>query len=514
MLRSIDPVFGSRFSVLGKAAFLCVCAGLLLVLPFQKFNFEFLAWIGFAPLFLALKNASKLKAFFLSYLTGAVFWLGTIYWLVHVTSFGMFLLALYLALYFGIFGFIVSGFLPRFSIFNFLFIPSLWVILEYVRSYLLTGFPWALLGYSQYLNLPVIQIADITGVWGVSFLVMLVNITIYSVLGSRFSVLGGIKKYLIPLVCVVFTVGYGFYKLHHTPNTTHPAPLKISVIQGNIPQELKWDRRAKDFIINKYLGLTAQANKDNPGLIIWPEAAMPVVFGEEPEYFEKVKSAVKEAATPLLLGMVRSREDMYYNSAALISKEGTFLTSYDKIHLVPFGEYIPLRKLLPFLETVVPIGEFAGGKEYTVFDVAAKAPESGARFSVLICFEDVFPELARRFVIKGAHFLVNITNDAWFQATSAPYQHLAASVFRAVENRVVLVRAANTGISAFISSKGGSISRVAKTGKDIFVDGYKTEEIPAAGGPLSFYTRYGDIFVFLCFVVVACGIVKIFFSSP
>lgn len=499
-----------------KELFFCVFSALLLIVSFLAHNSWLFAWFGFVPLFTVLRNKPRTKAFLLAYITGIIFWLGTIYWLMHVTFAGMVLLSLYLALYFGVFGFLSSNFFLRLSVFSIFFIPSLWVLLEYARSYFLTGFPWALLGYSQYLNLLVIQITDITGAWGVSFLVVMINICVYWVSGVRCQVmgdgcwvLGKINKCLIPLACLALVLGYGFYKIYLTPSTQHLIPLKISIIQGNIPQELKWDRRAKDFIVNKYLGITSMALMNKTDLIVWPEAAMPVVFGEEPGYFDKVQALIKKNQIPLLLGMVRPKGDFYYNSAALISKEGKFLAIHDKIHLVPFGEYIPLRKILPFLERVVPIGDFLGGKEYTVFNLPAKSAVKQARFGVLICFEDAFPQLSREFVKKGVSFLVNITNDAWFKQTSAAYQHVAASVFRAVENRVVLVRAANTGVSAFISSTGKIISKVSEAGKDTFVDGYKTEVIPLANTPLSFYTRHGDIFVFFCFLLVAFGLVKL-----
>ncbi len=518
MLRKVNrsTVYGRQSMV--KKLFLCGLSGVLLIFSFPTFNLEFLAWVGFLPLFIVLQNKSKIKAFLLAYFTGVIFWIGTIYWLMHVTVIGMVLLSLYLAVYFGVFGLLASFVNRPLSLANLLFIPSIWVILEYIRSHLLTGFPWALLGYSQYLNLLIIQVADITGVWGVSFLVMMVNAMIYSVIGTstslsadgehsriigyRLSVIEKIKKQIIPILCVVLTLTYGFYKIYRKLNTEQllPAgrqgvPLKISVIQGNIPQELKWDTRAKEFIIGKYFDLTTESLRDKTDLLIWPEAALPVVLEQEPEYFERVKDFVKGIGKPLLLGAVTSREDAYYNSAILVSSKVELSRRYDKIHLVPFGEYIPLRKMFTFLESLVPIGDFVAGKEYSVFTLNAQV-----RFSTLICFEDVFPELSRQFVRRGANLLVNITNDAWFKETSAPYQHLQSSVFRAVENRVPLVRSANTGVSAFIAPTGKVIAKVANAARDIFVDGYTTKEISIMDRKLSFYTRYGDVFILTCFI--------------
>jgi len=508
-----------------KDLLLCLLSGALLILSFPRFNIEFLAWFGFLPLFLTLRNKSKLKAFLLSYFTGIIFWFGTIYWLIHVTLPGMIVLVCYLALYFGLFGFIISTMNHEVSTMNLLFVPSLWVALEYIRSYLFTGFPWALLGHSQYLNLPVIQIAAVTGAWGVSFLVMLLNVALYSVLGSRFSVLARAPKtkhrtprlrhYLAPIIFLAATFTYGYYQLYRTPDTRRQTPIKISVIQGNIPQELKWDEGSRAFIMDEYFRLTHQAAQDKPDLIIWPEAALPVIIEEEPEYFTKTRSFVKNIGIPLLLGAVTTLGGSYFNSAILISGEGEQLNKYDKLRLVPFGEYIPLRKILPFLEAVVPIGDFTSGKGYTVFKELRTMDHEPINFSVLICFEDLFPQLSGQFVKKGADFLVNITNDAWFGKTSSPYQHLCASVFRAVENRVAVVRAANTGISGFIFPSGKIIATVrGKRGEEIFTGGYKTEEIFSYKNNPSFFSRFGGLSIFLLFIFVLYSIFRLFKRRP
>jgi len=520
-----------------KDYILCFISAALLILSFPKFNIWLFTWFGFVPLFFALQNKSKAKAFFLSYITGIIFWAGTIYWLIHVTLLGLILLVLYLALYFGFFGLIISRPAPcALCPAPLLFIPSLWVLLEYLRSHLFTGFPWALLGYSQYLNLPIIQIADIAGAWGVSFLVVMVNVIIKEIIGSRFKVQGSRQKInykFLFVACGLWLVacGYGVYKLYLRPvypERSRGAPcalrlVKISVIQGNIPQELKWNPGAKDFIMNKYFTLTRQAVEGKPDLIIWPEAALPVVLEEEPIFFERVEDLVRGVRTPLLLGAVTTKEGIYYNSALLVSGEGKLLNKYNKLHLVPFGEYIPLRKTFRFLETIVPIGDFTAGKDYTIFELSRypvtplprlnaqtrKRANAQTNFSALICFEDLFPQISREFVKKGANFLVNITNDAWFSKTSSPYQHLQASVFRAVENRVNLVRAANTGISGFIAPSGEIISLVRdEKGRNIFIDGYQTQEIIISKRPLSFYTRYGDVFVAACILFILYGIIS------
>lgn len=478
-----------------------IVSGILLALPFNHGKLWFLSWFGFVPLFIALGNKSKAKAFLLSFITGVVFWSVTIYWLVHVTLTGTILLILYLALYFGFFGVMFSTLNHEPSSMNFIYIPSSWVILEYLRSHLLTGFPWALLGYSQYLNLPIIQISDITGVWGVSFLVMMSNVAAYSLIIHRSSLSVKKRGFLLSALLIMFTLIYGYYKIRQTTHNKYQTEVKISVVQGNIPQELKWNPLSRSYIVNKYLDISKQAAEDTPDLIIWPEASLPAVLEEEPVFFASVKDLAIETKTPLLLGALTTRNNLYYNSALLVSTRGEILSQYDKLHLVPFGEYIPLRKTLSFMETIAPIGDVERGKDYAIFSLPAK-------FSVLICFEDLFPQISREFIKRGADFLVNITNDAWYKKTPASFQHFQASVFRAVENRVFLVRAANTGVSGFIGPSGKIISLVRdKTGQNIFIDGFDTQTVSVAKRPFSFYTRYGDVLPVVCIFFVIYGII-------
>jgi apolipoprotein N-acyltransferase len=524
MLRQVVNQFrvqSSEFRV--KDLFLCILSATLLIFSFPRLNIEFFAWFGFVPLFFALGKKSKCRAFLFSYITGIIFWAGIIYWLVHVTLVGTIILILYLALYFGFFGLIISTPNSELRTPNFLFIPSIWVLLEYVRGHLFTGFPWALLGYSQYLNLPVIQIADITGAWGVSFLVMMVNVVIWKFIqqvtgprsqaqGHRSKTLGVALAYLSFIFCFLCVLAYGYYKLYLQPESCGPQPITASVIQGNIPQELKWRAEARDYILEKYTLLTEEASKANPGLVIWPEAANPDVGTRKINAFDEIASLAKKTKIPLLFGTVMEEGGQYFNSALLIDTTGKIVSRYDKLHLVPFGEYIPMRKIFPFLETVVPIGDITPGREYTIFEIpnpngsssltmAFKRSRSANNFAVLICFEDLFPELSREFVKRGADFLVNITNDAWYKKTSAAQQHFQASVFRAVENHISVVRCANTGVSGFIGPSGKIISLVRDESKrNIFVDGYKTQEIDIIKLPISFYTLYGDVLILLLFI--------------
>lgn len=514
MLRRLKKLFqrAKALCVKGEAIGFIVSA-VLLSLSFPSFGLEYLAWCAFLPFFLALKNTTTPKAFFLSYASGIVFWLSTIYWVAHVTAAGMLILVSYLALYFALFGLCVSFALRRGGIFCLFYIPGLWVILEYARSHLFSGFPWALLAYSQYKHILLIQCADVAGAWGISFIVMLVNAALYLLFENRLAAWGKLKLVLAVFLLLSAVGVYGVKKVmaHRSPAHTPSQSIVVALIQGNIPQELKWDARSETFILNKYFRITDEAAKEKPDLLIWPEAAVPFILGEEPGYLEYLKEYMQELKLPLLLGAVTSRNGAYYNSALLMQPDGSVRYQYDKLHLVPFGEYVPLRRVFPFLNTIVPIGDFHSGREYTVFELFLEKKAAPIAFSVLICFEDLFPQLSREFVRRGAQFLVNITNDGWFQKTQAPYQHLQASVFRAVENHVYVLRAANTGITAFINPCGEVFSLVRDAGGELtFIDGFDQKAFTPGVNSGTFYTRHGDVLILICAGLVLLGTFKYF----
>lgn len=490
-----------------------IIAAVLLSLSFSSFNLGILSWCGFIPLLIALEDKSLRQSFLIACFCGVIFWAATIYWLIHVTLIGQIILILYLAIYFGLFG--VAVYLSRFfSFFNRLFfVTSSWVLLEYLRSYLFTGFPWSLIAFSQYKNLLLIQIADFSGAWGVSFLVVLMNVGFYLILRNKSQ-----KKILV--VCVTLlslSLIYGFYQLNSNSKISASAKaLKVSVVQGNIPQHLKWNRQAIDFILNNYKEVTIRAAKDKPDLVIWPEASVPGLFGQDEREFAEVFNLARVQNINLLVGAVSQVKEDYFNSALLINSSGQLVDTYNKLHLVPFGEFIPFKKTFPFLETIAPIGDITAGKKYTIFKQPAdtfaspkaelstnSAQSDGIGFGVLICFEDLFPELSRQFIKNGAKFLVNITNDAWYKEGSAPYQHFAASVFRAVENHVYLARAANTGISGIIDPNGRIIAKVSDgKGKEIFVKGCSSQKIYLLDTKPTFYNRFGDVFIIFCLLLM------------
>jgi len=499
-------------------------SSLLLTLAFPKVDWWLLAWVGLIPLLIVLDGRRPAAAFGLAYLSGVLFFGGTLYWFIHVTILGAILLVLVLAFYYGIFGWAYTRFSKRKLFVKLLVIPSVWVGLEYLRAHLFTGFGWASLGYSQYKNFFVNQIADVTGVYGVSFLVVMVNVWLKEIWQAhdhkkRFTAkefLSSEGKFVIGILisCVV----YSYYRLSVVPLGDS---IRVTVVQGNIPQSVKWEPRAWPSIMEKHLFLTRQATHERPvegrgpygtlrsDLIIWPETAFPGFRWQDPRRFESLKEFVAEQKIPLLLGLITGEGQTYYNSAMLISENGEVIEQYNKLHLVPFGEYIPFRKNFPFLEDIVPIDDFTAGGEYTVFTLGPpeKFKNRPNKFATVICFEDGVSEIARRFVQKGADFLINITNDAWFWDTKAPFMHLQSSVFRAIENRRAVIRSANTGVSCFIDSWGRISNFVQEATKKTFVSGVASGRVRLSRED-ALYTKLGDIFTYLCFGCILWGIIS------
>jgi apolipoprotein N-acyltransferase len=446
---------------------LSLLSPVLLILAFPNFNLNYLAFIGFVPLFFVIKKSPPKKAFLISFIAGFLFYAGALYWLYHVTVAGLIVLCLYLALYFGIFGVIFLLCPVRYALFV---TPLAWIFLEYIQSHLFGGFGWALMGYSQYKNLPLIQISDFSGVYGVSFLIIMINFSVYRAMKKSF------REIIISAIILTMVLSYGFLRLNEK---NKEETIKVSVIQGNIPQEEKWDPENAEYILDRYTSLTKAASEDSPDLIVWPETSFPGFIFIDRMLTDEVIGLVDEINTPLLLGANTEEGLKSFNSAVLLSPGKDFSDQYDKIHLVPFGEYVPFSDSFPILHRLVlgEFGEFTAGKEFKVFNLTDEGRKMRIDFAALICFEDIFPELAREFVKRGAQFLVVITNDAWYGRSGAPYQHAACSVFRAIENRVPVVRCANTGYSCFIDSKGRIYDAVEENKTNLFITGHKTSDI-------------------------------------
>jgi apolipoprotein N-acyltransferase len=483
---------------------LAVLSGCLLTGAFPKIGFSWLAWVGLTPLFFAIAQQSLSNAFRLGIVAGLSHYLTLMYWLVKtMQTYGqlpwylgvgaLFLLCFYLSLYVGIFAVGVRWYNWQGKV-SLLYISGLWVGLEYVRSFFLTGFPWELLGYSQYRQIEIIQIADITGVYGISFLIVAANCMIYKVI-STFRMLPHAFKdkamwgSLAFLSAMLVSCGfYGIWRIQTIDKEIAGATQRnIAIIQGNIPQDQKWDPAFQVASTQKYIHLSTDTQEGEPELVIWPETATPFYFVHHAPLTQLVLNGIRATGAAFLIGSpslsISPEGTSYFNSAFLIDGDGQIIDKYDKSHLVPYGEYVPLKKWMPFLGKMVSqVGDFQRG------DAGATLAWKNERLGVQICYEIIFPELSRASVQNGATLLVNLTNDAWYGKSSAPYQHFSMVVFRAIENRRALIRAANTGISGCIDPVGRVLSATT-----LFKEATPTCQVPILKNS-TLYSRLGDTF--------------------
>ncbi len=496
-------------------------SGVLLALAFPKVDWNILAWVAFIPLLWLTQGQTLRRAFGLGWLAGMGFYLCTLYWVVdtiglysnipHIIAVGPLLLACtILSAYTGVFAAGLSVYHhsgPHNGGWPLLvFGPMLWVALEWVRSFFFIGFPWVSLGYSQYNFLNLIQFVEYTGVYGLSALVIFGNIVLF----SAFSRPGRGRLLLVLLLIVTGLWGWGNWRRSQLAALPKAHTLNVGIAQGNIAQNQKWNPNYQEITLARYEQLTRQITEHAVDLVIWPEAAVPFFFQSDVTYRGRLLNLAQDTNTPILFGSPAFRADgtelTLFNRAYLLSPDTTLLGHYDKMTLTPFGEYIPFQgSLLFFLDKFVEgIGDFAPGTTPTVFSLPLKSQpalpsddkagdaDSFETFGVLICYEGVFPDLARRFVHNGARLLINVTNDAWFGETSAPYQHLAMAALRAVENRVPLVRSANTGISAIVNIDGQIQAQTSLLETTFIAEQLAWPKVT------SVYTQYGDWFVTLC----------------
>lgn len=488
-----------------------VISGVLLTASFPRVGLSWLAWFALVPLLAAISNLQFKQSFRLGLLTGLVHYLTLLYWLSYTMgTYGhlsvylsvpiLFLFSLYLSLYIALFSGLITRLYSK-PLRLFFLIPVLWVCIEYIRSNLFTGFPWELIAYSQYKLLHIIQVSDILGSYGVSFLLALSNAAVFAVflfLTKRRWQEKSVSFQDAAIVMLVFIfvfTGCWYYgksrikKIDETASAS--ADIRISVIQGNIEQSEKWDPVFQRSTIKKYINLSRSVKADKPDIVVWPETAAPFYFLYDTDLTKIVQDVVSETKSSFLIGspsfIRKNDKNEYYNSAYMLGPDGNVTGKYDKSHLVPFGEYVPFKKWLPFIGKIVEnVGDFSYGKKGSTISL------NGNSLGVLICYELIFPYLARAQVKNGAGLLVNMTNDAWYGTTSAPYQHFSMAVFRAVENRRTLARAANTGISGFIDPAGRIIAST-----NLFEDAAVTRNVPILTEK-TFYTRFGDLFAFAC----------------
>ena len=442
------------------------------------------------------------RAFGLGLAAGAVYFSGTLYWLVEtMTTFGGLstplavvaaaLLVAYLALFPAFFAVIQRQFFTAFGPASVLLAPATWVATEMGRTYVWDGFPWELLGYSQVTVLPVAQLASVVGVYGVSaFVAMVSAVCAYATLEVRrvrWAVTG------VMATTVLVTGLWGGARLRAHPLTSVGSPIRVGVLQGNIAQEQKWDPALGGPIMQRYIDMTRDAIGRGAQFVIWPESATPFNYEEEPARAEPIRRLAREAHLTLLIGgdqietiapvaAGKPPAARYFNAAFLLLPDGTTAAVYRKIHLVPFGEYVPLKNLLFFVGPIVQaVSDYSPGTDTILLPVA------GHLVSTAICYEVIYSSLIRAFVTRGSELLTTITNDAWYGTSSAAYQHWDQASMRAIEEGRYLARAANTGISGFVDPYGRVLQRSA-----MFQSAVMVEDLRFINAR-TIYSRIGDL---------------------
>ncbi|HJQ23142.1 MAG TPA: apolipoprotein N-acyltransferase [Blastocatellia bacterium] len=492
---------------------LAVFSGLLMIFAFPEWNWWSLGWVCTAPLVMAVARERRFwGAFILGWTTGTIFYMGTSYWVTysmhHYGDIALWLsyvillvfaaaLGAFTALFAGLFALLIK----RFGGWAILSAPVLWAASEWLRLQI-TGVGWNALGYSQAFQPSVIGMARLGGVYVVSALLVaastaLVFGVIYFERRRGFAVLTTV------IVLAIIAVLYG-ERLRAAP-TAATGSVEVAVIQPNVPVNGDWsDERFVEQMLTQHFRLSEQALQSNgekpAGVVIWPESPMNFEYDRDPLLQQRIGAFTRRNHVTLLMnswGFPKGSltRDTQYNSALVIAPSGEKIAEYDKIALVPFGEYIPARNWLPFAKDIrALVGDITPGTSFTLGDAA------GARLGTLICFEATRPDLARRLRREGASALVQISNESWFGPTSMPRQMLAEAVFRAVENNVAVIRATNSGLSAFIHPSGQTEGETPTFETATRTWQVKTvDEVPADG--LTFYTRHGDVFAVACTIL-------------
>ncbi|HKD85203.1 MAG TPA: apolipoprotein N-acyltransferase [Terriglobales bacterium] len=516
--------------------FACL-SGVLQVLIFPNFSFYLLGWIALAPLIYAilkcreqdvmmvladggqfLAPATAWQGFLLGYVSGVIWYVGSCSWIFHamhvyggigpaMSALLLVMFALYLGLYHGLFGLLLALIAARrngYSLRALVFTPFAWVAVELARTYI-TGFPWDLLGTTQIDNIALSRIATVTGVYGISFEIVLVNTAVAAAFLVPY-----VRRKLLLTAALASAIALHAGKLHH------PAAFATSdgatLVQADIPildsgaWTLDYLTRTLDSL--QALSVRPQHNKpDTPGLIVWPESPAPF-FATDLHLRYKLAEIARNTDSYVIAGSMGiehtgevNRQPVIYNSASVVAPSGAWTARYDKIHLVPFGEFVPLEKLFSFAAGLTrQIGTFGRGRSRMPLDIG------DARAGVFICYESIFPDEVRQFANNGAELLVNISNDGWYGEGGAQRQHLNMARMRAVENNRWLLRDTDNGITAVIDPYGRVVAEAPRNQRTQLQAAYSLEE------SMTFYTRHGDWFSFLCAIITVGGLVLRYFS--
>jgi apolipoprotein N-acyltransferase len=482
-----------------KYSILCVVTGLLLVCSCPKINLFFLIWIAFVPLIFVIKRVKAVLSFVLGFLSGLVFNACGLYWFIPLIQFssgsyvqafiGASIFWVYLALYWGVWSFGLERYISfqKDKSSNWLIIvfgPCFWVLLEYIKVYFLTGFPW-LIGYSQFEFTEIIQLAEFTGVYGVSFLILFCNLCFYFWLESKN------KRYLYTSLTLIFLfILFGsirMYKFRFLDEREY----NVSILQPNIDQYKKWDKGYLEEILSNLQKQAFEVGKSKTDLVLWPEAVLPGVIPEDVVLVNFAKRLPSYTRSFNIFGTLYSEDSKLFNAVVGFDANDGLIDVHRKNHLVPFGEFIPFREFLAkFFDILNIIGDIDRGKDVNVFN------RGDLFIGPIICSENFSHDMARRFVLNGAKVLTSHTNDAWFFDTAAPHQHFIMNVFRAVENRKFVLVSANSGISGIIEPSGVVLSRTNVSKEDILNGTFSQNDFK------TFYTKFGDVFAKMCIIVV------------
>lgn len=536
-----------------------VCSGILYAACFPPFNLTWFCWIALTPLVAAIwfsgaKSRHRwLRSGLLGYVAGLTFFWIVFFWLTTVTLLGWFVLQFYMAIYFAIWAWVCDLLRPRTetrqssvhrrwgqmliqarstattvqspwtkSTTNLrlaFMLAAAWTTVEWLRGWIFSGFGWNGLGIALHDTWPLIQIAELTGVGGLSFMVAFANVIVITtayrlVVEARTRVMRPHFDFTVTMAAIVGVLIFG---VHATQISQPTKALRVAAVQSNVPQNQKFDPQFTRRIFDQFHRLSEIALGSNPppDLLVWPESSMPgpVLADEESQKF--VTDLATSSETDLLLGTIDVDKRDVYNAALLVSDGGDRMQIYRKVHLVPFGEYIPGRNTVPLLARIVGDkvpGDFDKGKEYTVFTLT----DNDVHVAPLICFEDTIGELTRQFVLPnettpGANLLVDVTNDGWFKRSAGSHQHLTNAIFRCVETRRPMVRASNTGVTCFINQFGRVTEALRDDTGSTFTEGVLAGEIKVpTEHELTFYVRHGDLFAKLCAAITLLSVFVLF----
>lgn len=489
--------------------------------PYLRDDAGWLGWIALCPLIALIVPAaapaeSRPAPFQLGFVWGMVFWGGTLFWVGHVSALGMGALVVWLALFPAAWSWALGRFAARWpqpTGARHLALAACgaaaWVALEAARGWFLGGFPWNTLAVSQARNLALIQVAAWTGASGISFVVAFFNLALWltwrRLKAERFSMRSWRYEFSVALALIVACLMIGMRVLMEAARASPRADrtLNFALVQPNIPQEVKFEAMREEHQREILLRLTSAAAALKPDAVLWPETAL--VSG--PTYDARSRrwlmNAARATGAPILFGAVDAdaasdgQTPRYYNAAMLISPRGELSEAYRKLHLLPFGEYIPFEKALPFMKHLTPIPDsFAEGEKRVLFDL------QGIKIGPLICFEDTIARLPRALVLDGAEILVNLTNDAWFKESPGAAMHLRNAILRATETRRALVRGTNSGLTAVVDPLGRILARAAP-----FHEGFLTATV-AARNEVTFFVRHGDLVSPACIAVALLGLLR------